>query len=69
MGEITDKVKGTTKEAAGKATGNDSMRREGQADQLKGDVKGAGNDVRDAIGDKVDDVRDKMHDKDGRDEA
>ena len=67
MGEFTDKVKGTAKEATGKATGDDSMKHEGQFDQAKGDVKGVGNDIRDKASDAVDDVRDSMHDKD-RDE-
>lgn len=66
MGEITDKLKGTAKEAAGSATGDDSLRREGKLDQFSGDVKGAGNDVRDKAGDAIDDVRDTMHDKDRR---
>lgn len=64
MGEFIDKLKGTSKEATGRATGDDSMRREGQADQVKGDVKGVGNDVREGATDAVDDVREKMHDKD-----
>ena len=64
MGEFTDKVKGTAKEATGKATGDDSMKREGQWDQTKGDVKGVGNDIKDSASDAVDNVRDKLHDDD-----
>ena len=33
------KVKGTIKETAGKATGNDSLRREGKTDKMEGDLK------------------------------
>lgn len=65
MGEITDKLKGTAKEATGRATGDDGMRREGKFDQAKGDVKGVGNDARESVGDAIDDARDRMH---GRDE-
>jgi uncharacterized protein YjbJ (UPF0337 family) len=42
-------VKGKVKEAAGKATGNDNLRDEGKADQAKGDLKQAGEKLRDAI--------------------
>lgn len=35
MGDITEKAKGTAKEAAGKATGSDELAREGQAQQKK----------------------------------
>jgi uncharacterized protein YjbJ (UPF0337 family) len=66
MGELTDKVKGTTKEATGKLTGDDSMRREGKIDQFSGDVKGKGNELRDKASDTVDDLRDKLHDDDSR---
>jgi uncharacterized protein YjbJ (UPF0337 family) len=61
MGELTDKIKGTTKEATGRVTGDKSMQREGKLDQFSGDVKGKGNDLRDKASDKVDDMRDKMH--------
>lgn len=56
MGELTDKIKGNTKEAMGKAkqhSGDADTRAEGQkqegagkAEQLKGKVKGAlGDDI------------------------
>jgi uncharacterized protein YjbJ (UPF0337 family) len=67
MGENTDTVTGTAMEPTGRATGDDSLKHEGQFDQAKGDVKGAANDAKDSIGDAVDDVRDKLHDKDDRD--
>jgi uncharacterized protein YjbJ (UPF0337 family) len=60
MGEFTDKVAaagnkiaGNVKEAVGKATDNDKLVAEGEAQQLKGtgqDVKGS---VKGALGDKV----------------
>ena len=43
------KAKGTVKETVGKATGNDSLRRKGKADQMKGDLKQAGEKVKDAL--------------------
>jgi uncharacterized protein YjbJ (UPF0337 family) len=43
------KAKGTAKEKVGKATGNDSLRRKGKADQVKGDLKQAGEKVKDAL--------------------
>lgn len=60
MGELTDKAKaagnkvaGATKEAIGKATDNERLEAEGQAQKLKGtgqDVKGS---VKGALGDKI----------------
>ncbi len=52
----TDKIKnsiddaaGKTKEAFGKATGDDSTKNEGKADQAKSDIKDAGEKVKDAF--------------------
>ncbi|HVM64571.1 MAG TPA: CsbD family protein [Acidimicrobiales bacterium] len=42
-------VKGRAKEAAGSATGNDSLRAKGKADRAKGNVKQAGEKVKDAF--------------------
>ncbi|MEV1045904.1 CsbD family protein [Streptomyces sp. NPDC049916] len=42
-----DKIKGKGKEAVGKATGNRRLEAEGQADQAKGKVKGAADEVGD----------------------
>lgn len=42
-------LKGKGKEAAGDATGDDSTKAEGQADQGKASVKKAGEDVKDAF--------------------
>ena len=60
MGEFTDKldaagnkIAGNIKEAAGKATGNEQLEAEGDAQQLKGtgqDVKGS---VKGALGDNI----------------
>lgn len=44
-----DDVAGKAKEAVGKATGDDSTRREGKADQAKSDLKDAGEKVKDAF--------------------
>ena len=42
-------AKGKVKEAAGKGTGNKSLEAEGRADQAKGDLKNAGEKVKDAF--------------------
>jgi uncharacterized protein YjbJ (UPF0337 family) len=53
---ITDKIehkaeelKGKVKEHTGDATDNESLEAEGRTDQLKGNVKQAGEDVKDAF--------------------
>jgi uncharacterized protein YjbJ (UPF0337 family) len=46
-----EKAGGKGKEAAGNATGDDSLKAEGHADQAKGDVKQAGEKVKDAFKD------------------
>jgi uncharacterized protein YjbJ (UPF0337 family) len=43
------RTKGNAKEAVGKATGNDRLRAKGKADQMKGDLKQAGEKVKDAF--------------------
>jgi uncharacterized protein YjbJ (UPF0337 family) len=43
------KAKGKVKETAGKATGDDSLRAKGKADQIKGNLKQAGEKVKDAF--------------------
>jgi uncharacterized protein YjbJ (UPF0337 family) len=55
MGAV-DKAKNTTqratgklKEAAGKLSGNDRLRRKGKADQMKGKLKQTGEKVKDAF--------------------
>jgi uncharacterized protein YjbJ (UPF0337 family) len=42
-------IKGKVKETAGKATGNDNLRAKGKSDQVKGDLKQAGEKVKDAF--------------------
>lgn len=46
-----EEVAGKAKEAAGGATGNDDLRREGQADQAKSGVKQTGEKAKDAVKD------------------
>jgi uncharacterized protein YjbJ (UPF0337 family) len=53
------KMKGKAKEAAGKATGNDRMAGEGQADQAKGKAKDAMGDAKDKAAGMKDSLRDK----------
>jgi uncharacterized protein YjbJ (UPF0337 family) len=42
-------AKGKVKEGVGKATGNESLEAEGHADQAKGDLKNAGEKVKDVF--------------------
>ena len=42
-------AKGKVKETAGKATGNHKLQAEGNADQMKGNLKQAGEKVKDAF--------------------
>jgi uncharacterized protein YjbJ (UPF0337 family) len=42
-------MKGKAKEAAGQATGNEQLEAEGKADQAKGNIKQAGEKVKDAF--------------------
>lgn len=51
MGELFDKAKGKIKQAAGDVTDNPSLRREGERDELKGEVKGAVEDVKHRVKD------------------
>lgn len=53
---LDDKIKngaeqlgGKAKEAAGDASGNESLKAEGQGDQASGSLKQAGEDVKDAF--------------------
>jgi uncharacterized protein YjbJ (UPF0337 family) len=45
----TQSVKGQVKEKVGKATGNDRLRAKGRTDQAKGNLKQAGEKVKDAL--------------------
>jgi uncharacterized protein YjbJ (UPF0337 family) len=49
IGNAAEKLGGKGKEAAGEATGDDRLRAEGQSDQAKGDLKQAGEKVKDAF--------------------
>ena len=49
MGEIIDKVKGKTKQAAGNLVGDKNLKREGQLDEAKGKVKGAVEEIKHAV--------------------
>ena len=42
-------IKGKTKKHAGKATGNKRLKTEGKADQVTGNLKNAGEKVKDAV--------------------
>ena len=48
MGEIINKTKGKFKQAVGALTGNRTLKREGQRDELRGKVEGAVKKVKDA---------------------
>ncbi|MFN3216295.1 MAG: CsbD family protein [Acidimicrobiales bacterium] len=52
-----DKVKGRAKQAAGDLTGDDQMRREGQADETGGDVKDLIGKAADKLNETVDKIR------------
>jgi uncharacterized protein YjbJ (UPF0337 family) len=43
------RAKGKVKEDAGRVTGNDRLRNKGKSDQVKGDLKQAGEKVKDAL--------------------
>lgn len=49
MSGTTDKIKGTVKEAVGKATGDKRTEAEGKTDQAKGHVKDAAHDAKEAV--------------------
>jgi uncharacterized protein YjbJ (UPF0337 family) len=42
-------LEGKAKEAVGKTTGDDELEAEGKTDQVKSDVKGAGEKIKDAF--------------------
>ncbi len=46
-----DEVKGRVKQTVGAATGDESERREGKADETKANLKQAGEKVKDAVSD------------------
>jgi uncharacterized protein YjbJ (UPF0337 family) len=52
-----DEIKGRAKEAAGAATDDDELRREGRDDQAKGKLKQAADKAREAVEDVKDAVK------------
>ena len=58
MGSTTAKIKGRLKEAVGVITDNDRLKREGQTDQVVGEVKEAAEKVKDKVEMVVEKVRD-----------
>ena len=58
MGSTTDKIKGRVKEAVGVITDNDRLKREGQTDQVAGEVKEVAEKVKDNVARVVDKVKD-----------
>jgi uncharacterized protein YjbJ (UPF0337 family) len=53
MGELIDKAKGKIKQAVGALGGDKSLKREGEVDETKGNVKGAVEDAKHAVKDAV----------------
>jgi len=49
-----EEVKGTIKEAVGKATDNDRLKAQGKADQLMGKVKAGYGDAKEKVKDAID---------------
>jgi uncharacterized protein YjbJ (UPF0337 family) len=49
ISNAAEKAGGKGKEAAGDATGDENLKAEGQTDQAKGDLKQAGEKVKDAF--------------------
>jgi uncharacterized protein YjbJ (UPF0337 family) len=49
MGEIIDKAKGKVKHVAGALAGDKDLEDEGKVDEAKGKVKGAVEDVKNAV--------------------
>ena len=43
------RAEGKIKETAGKATGNERLRRQGKVDQMKGKIKQTGEKIKDAL--------------------
>jgi uncharacterized protein YjbJ (UPF0337 family) len=67
---ILDKAKdkaeqliGEAKEKIGQMTGNESLENAGKRDQLSGEIKESGHDLRDKIAGAVDDAKDKVDDE------
>lgn len=57
IGNKAEDFGGKAKETAGKVTGDDELRAEGQADQVKAGIKDAVENVKDAVGDAADKIK------------
>ena len=60
MGDDLDKAKGKVKQAAGDLTDDDSLRREGKADETAGKAKSVAGGVKDKAEGVIDSVKDKL---------
>ncbi|MDN4645677.1 CsbD family protein [Arthrobacter sp. PsM3] len=49
IGNAAEKLGGKGKEAAGEATGDESLKAEGRGEQVKADLKQAGEKIKDAF--------------------
>jgi uncharacterized protein YjbJ (UPF0337 family) len=63
MGSKIDKIKGHLKEAAGVLTDNNSLKREGQRDQVVGEVKETAERAMEKVKDKAERAVKKVKDK------
>jgi uncharacterized protein YjbJ (UPF0337 family) len=70
MGSTSDKIKGYANEAAGKvkqgigkAVGNDRLRAEGAAQEVKGEAQKTVGKAKSAVKDAADKIADKAHEK------
>jgi uncharacterized protein YjbJ (UPF0337 family) len=57
---------GEAKEKIGQITGNESLENAGKREQVAGEVKEAGHDLRDKAASAVDDAKDKFSDDDNK---
>jgi len=62
MGEQTDKIAGRAKQAVGALTGDKDLKREGEHQERKGEVKAHIDDAVDKAQDAADDVKNKIDD-------
>ena len=56
MGENLDEAKGRAKEAVGDLTNDKDLKREGEVDQGKADVKEKVGNITDKVGEKIKDI-------------
>lgn len=57
MSETTDKLKGKAKQVGGVLAGDEDLKREGELDEAKGNLKGVVNKAGDAVHNAVDAVK------------